>query len=311
MDTPRVELEREASALGLELAPAVMGARRVFCCHRATLSGAHAPNSLPAVSECVEAAVPRLELDVRFLADDSMLIFHDRLLDHETNARGPVDALDRAAARDVRHRTGEPLCFIEEVVDILRTGSTLFQVDLKLMRPITNERVQLLLEALAPLGDRVLIGSQAHWNLRPLALAGLPVALDPTLHWHHAPGRTGEGVVPGRLGMHGLWDDAPLAHIRHASAAEYIHARVEDLIGILPAAREWMVDISTLQHIATLGIELPRVLAARGIEVAAWTMRDAGPGPTTEALRRLFAMGVTTVITDHARQLARYAACLA
>ncbi|MFN8507799.1 MAG: hypothetical protein U0547_09565 [Dehalococcoidia bacterium] len=84
------------------LAPTIAGHRRVFCCHEATLTGRHAPNSLEAVAECVAAAVPRLEVDVRFLADDGMLVFHDSWFDTATDGEGAVSTHDTAATRRIR-----------------------------------------------------------------------------------------------------------------------------------------------------------------------------------------------------------------
>ena len=294
---------------GAALRTNVLGRERTFCCHRATFSGAHPPNSLAAVAECVGAGVPRLEVDVRFLRDDAMLVFHDGMLDGETTGSGLVDALDAPGARQVRLRehpeTG--LCFLEDVVVAMAGGPTLLQVDLKLMRPISPARVRLLAEALAPLEGRLVVGSQAHWNLRPLATAGLPVALDPTLHLHrNERRRPGDGLTPARKGIHGLWDDAPLAQIRHATAAEYLAARVEDLAGLAPAAVEWMVDIETLRYASALGVGLGEVLAERGIALAAWTMRDEGPERSRMLLQELFEIGATTIITDYGRMLAGY-----
>lgn len=295
---------------GFGLNPVVDAVRRVFCCHRATLSGRLPPNSLPAVAECIEAGVPRLEIDVRFLADDSMLVFHDAELAHETTGTGSVDRLSRPEAQRLRYRSDAAagLCFLHEVVDLIRRGSTLLQVDLKLMRPISAGRFDALRGALEPIRERVLIGSQAHWNLRGLAAAGIPVAIDPTLQWNYRPGRSGEGLIPGRLGVHGLWDDAPIAHIRHASAADYCAARVADIVGLLPEAREWMVDVATIQHLGRLGFPLGPALAERGVELAAWTMRDEGFPATSVLLREMFDLGATTVITDYAEKLAGYVA---
>lgn len=249
---------------------------------------------------------------MRFLADDSMLIFHDALLDHDTTGAGSVDRLSPKQAAQLRYRADEAvgLCFLPDVVDLIRSGSTLLQVDLKLMRPMSEPRLAALAEALRPIKEQVLIGSQAHWNLRGLAVAGFAVAIDPTLQWHYRPDRRGEGLVPARLGVHGLWDDAPIAHIRHAAAGDYCAARVADIVGLLPAATEWMVDIATIQHLARLGFPLGEALASRGVELAAWTMRDDGPAATTALLREMFDLGATTVITDHAQTLAGYAATL-
>ncbi|MBE0608684.1 MAG: hypothetical protein IH609_04845, partial [Dehalococcoidia bacterium] len=267
-----------------------------FSCHRATLSGRHVPNSLQAVDECVTARVPRLEIDVRFLADDAMLVFHDGRLDQETTGAGKVDALDRAAAVGLRSRQDERvrICFLEDVVDRMRGTTTVLQVDLKLMRPITQVRARALEAALQPVRSHVLVGSQAHWNLRPLR--GLPLALDPTLQWHSERGRHGN-LLPRTLGLHGLWDDSPLAANPHVSSTEYIQSRVEDLRGLLPAAVEWMVDIATIEHVASLGVQLGELLGRRGVSLAAWTLRSGEPDPVS-LLGRLYRTGVRTVITD-------------
>jgi glycerophosphoryl diester phosphodiesterase len=290
----------------------IAGRRRVICCHRASLFPGLPPNSVAAVSACVAAGVPRLEIDVRFLADDAMLIFHDDDLAHETTGTGRVGALDTASARALRYRADErhALCFLDDVVDAMRGGETLLQVDLKLMRPISPERVEQLAEALAPLGGRVLIGSQAQWNLHAFAERGFRVAFDPTLQWHHAPNRS-PGLTPSRLGVHGLWDDAPLAHIRHATPRQYVDGRLRDLAGLLPGAVEWMVDIATLRHLASLGCLLGEELAAHGRELAAWTVRDHGEESTTKVLEEMFALGATTVIADDPDVVAGYAARLA
>ncbi len=281
---------------GSPFAPVIYGSRRLFSCHSATLSGRHVPNSLQAVDECVTARVPRLEIDVRFLADDAMLVFHDGRLDHETTGTGKVDTLDRVAAAPLRYRQDERvrLCFLEEVVDRIRGSNTVLQVDLKLMRPITQARARALEAALQPVRSHVLVGSQAHWNLRHLR--GLPLALDPTLEWHSEGGRHGN-VVPRVLGLHGLWDDSPLAANPRVATGEYIESRVGDLRGILPAAVEWMVDIPTIEHIASLGVGLGELLGRYGVSLAGWTLRSGEPD-MARLLGRLYRAGVRTVITD-------------
>lgn len=289
------------------LAPVVDGRQRVLCCHRATLSGKFAPNSLAAVDECVRVAVPRLEIDLRFLADDAMLIFHDAQLSDETTGRGPVDSLDREAARALHYLkdVSSTLCFLEDVVDVMQGGSTLLQVDLKLMRPISAARLAALARVLEPMKDRVLIGSQAHWNLRGLARRGFRVALDPTLQWNFDPGR-GPDYYPGAMGVYGMWDDSPVAHNRHFSPREYFECRTDDIRGLLPEAEEWMVDILTIRHMAKLSFDLGEALAARGTNLAAWTLHDLGEADTLSVADGLFASGVTTVITDDALQVAAY-----
>lgn len=290
------------------LAPVIGGLRRVFCCHSASLSGRHPHNSIAAVAECVEARVPRLELDVRFLADDAMVLFHDPVLDRDTTSTGPLNALDRAAIANVRRRDDSPLGFLEQAVDLLRGHSTLLQVDLKLMRPISDSRTAVLTAALKPLGEALVVGSTAHWNLRPLAAAGLPVAFDPTFHINAYPEPLAEGSLPPvRRGLHGFWDDSPLAHVPHASAQDYLKARLADLCSLVPGVRELMVDQDTILRMAGLGVPPGPALRPFGVELTAWTILDRGPALTTQHLSRLLEAGATTIITDSAVQLAAYA----
>ncbi|HEY4669429.1 MAG TPA: glycerophosphodiester phosphodiesterase family protein [Tepidiformaceae bacterium] len=306
-----MELSTGLPGSGGDLSPVIAGARRVFCCHRAQLTGNHPPNSLAAIQESVAAGAPRLEIDIRFLADDSLMVVHDRSLPGVSGALERIDVLDRAAAQALHLRaTGTQPCFLEEVVEVMAPFETLLQVDLKLMRPLTTSRLERLANALAPLGDRVLIGSQGYWNLQMLAAKGLPVAFDPTLQWHYFPGRKGEGLSPARLGLHGLWDDATIAHTPAVAFDHYIQSRVTDLLSLVEGVREWMVDSRTLLHIASLGVRVGELLASRGVALAAWTLRDEGAEASMAKLASLFDLGTTTVITDHPLLLAGYARAL-
>lgn len=276
------------------LLPDVNGRRRVFCCHSATLSGQHAPNSFAAVRECIEARVPRLEVDVRFTADDAMVCFHDAELDRLTTGSGAVGLHTAVALRAIQFRaTSEPLCFLEDVVELVRSSSTILQVDLKLSRPITPARVRRLEDALEPLGDEVIVGSQSPWNLR--RLSRVPVAFDPTLFFNYTSAKR-QALYPRQRGLHGFWDDSPLALNPHASAEEYLRTRIEELQGLVPAAVEWMVDIGTILRMAELGVRLGDVLAASEIGLAAWTLSERDPLQST--LDRIWEAGTTTVITD-------------
>lgn len=288
------------------LRPVVYGSERIICCHRAGLSGSYAPNSLEAIQECISAGVPRLEIDVRFTADDVMAVFHDAGLAHETDGTGDLVDLTGAAI-GAFHYLSHPsarIALLHEVVDVARGSGTMIQVDLKPLGVLSPARLALLEEALRPLGDGVLVGSQAHWNLRHLRT--VPVAFDPTLQWHYAAEGT-FSANPRTLGLHGLMDDSPLAHSPFVSAPEYIEARIDDLTGLLPRACEWMVDISTILYMASLGANLGELLGRRGIQLAAWTLHPEVPDPAA-LLGRLFAAGVTTVITDAPLMAAREAA---
>lgn len=278
------------------LAPEVNGRRRVLCCHSARLSGRFPPNALAAVDECVSARVPRLEVDVRFMADDSMVIMHDSVLDYATTGVGRLDGLSRMDLAGIHYKGAEehPICFLEDVVARVRGSATLLQVDLKAIRPLTAARRMSLIEALKPLRDQVIVGSQAHWNLR--ALGQLPVAFDPTFQWHYSPKR--QAGVPRTMGVHGLWDDAALAANPYTSAADYVEARICDIRGLLPNAVEWMVDIETALHLRTLGVRLGERLDSEDCSLAVWTLHDEGLELLAPVLHDLFELEARTVITD-------------
>jgi hypothetical protein len=116
------------------------------------------------------------------------------------------------------------------------------------------------------------------------------------LHWHYSPGR-GPGGVPRALGVHGLWDDSPLALNRRFEPLEYAEARVLDLRALLPEAVEWMVDIQTINHLGTLGMPLGRRLSEDGCSLAAWTLKE-GTRERKQCLAGLFGLGAETIITD-------------
>ena len=284
------------------LNPSVFGIERTICCHRAGLSGTHVPNSLAAIDECLAAEVPRLEIDVRFLADDSVVVFHDASLEPDTTGTGAVDTFTREDLSTVVHRSDgvTGLCFLEDVVERLRGRTTILQVDLKPLGHLSDSRLRILEQILAPIADHVLVGSQAHWNLR--RMRGLPVALDPALQWRYQPERELPGT-PQSMGTYGLWDDSPLARSPFVTAPEYIESRIDDLVGLLPAAVEWMVDIETVLHLEMLGVRLGEALAARRIQLSAWTLQ-AHHGDPQPLLTALFGAGVTTVITDIPLQVA-------
>ena len=235
---------------------------------------------------------------MQFLADDALVIYHGSDLAEETTGSGKVSDLDRTSARAVHYLNdlSSSLCFRDEVVDLLRPRDTVLQVDLKLMRPISEQRLRALSTALQPLGERGLVGSQAHWNLRPLAALGHRVAFDPTMQWHFSPTRE-HSYFPDTMGLYGMWDDAPIAHHLKFSPRQYFETRTQDILGLLPEAVEWMVDVGTVRHMAGLGFALGDELAARGVGLAAWTLRDRGREETLAQLTAVCAAGGSTVIT--------------
>lgn len=284
------------------------GARpRVFCCHKALTGKNGPPNSLDAVAACVAAGAPRIEIDIQFLADDRIAVFHDELLDGETEHQGQLAALTARELAAVRLRDGGSIARLEQVVDAVAGTGTRLQLDLKTLVPLTAGQRAVLSSCVRRLGEGVLLGSRAHWTLRAFEGAGIPLAFDPTLllsHWgaQEAPG----GVYPARTGIYGFWDDHPLAHIPGVGERAYLEARFEDLVALAPAVEEWMVNVATILAMGRCGYVLGAELAAAGKNLAAWTLEDAGALQTGALLRELADLGVSTFITDRPLDLAGY-----
>lgn len=274
-----------------------------------TFSGKYPPNSLEAIRDAIEGGASRVEIDVRFMADDGMLVYHDATIDGDTDGFGAVEALTRERVPRIRFSSDEriSIAMVEDIVDAVRGTDVVLQVDLKQMRPLTDARVNALAGALAPLGEQALIGSMAHWNVRRLTGRGFSLAIDPSLQWNnladqHSP------LLPSRRGLHGLWDNAPLAVVPGVAGTDYVRERIADINTLVPGCVEWMVDIATLEAIATLGVALGDELHARGVGLAAWTVRDDGPDVTGPLTWRLISLGANAIITDHPRELAGYIA---
>jgi glycerophosphoryl diester phosphodiesterase len=297
----------------LLLQPCWAGRTRTIACHRADLDAMQVPNSLPAVLAAVAALAPRIEIDLRFLADDAMVVFHDPDLAPLTGAQGLLDDLSFDVVSGARYVAGDspPVARFEDVVDAIAGSSTFLHVDLKHAPPMNPARLDALSAALRPIAGQCLVGTQAHWNLPPLARRGLQVALDPGLHIQRGLDRQpGDGEWPVTRGGHGLWDDSPLAHLAGVAPADYLAARVNDLAGLVPEACEWMVDIDTIRHSASLGFSLAEAVHARGIALTAWTIADLDFDREGSAamLAELFNLDVDTVIAKHGLIVAGYLA---
>ncbi len=273
--------------------------RVVLAAHQGRLTGAETPNSLLSVAACAAAGAARVEVDVTFTRDGEAVVSHER----ELRVGGRRVPADEVTSSEV---PGLPRLW--EVVQLLRASAAVLQVDLKLFRPIRAQEVERLLAVLSPIQPRVLVGSQAHWNLRPLAAAGLAVGFDPTLHFRYvAPGapRSWARGHPKRTGVWGFRDDSPLAQEASASPVAYLEARFTDLLALVPGVAELMVDYGTILRLGELGFALGLELQRRGVALAAWTVREYEGGTTLHLLHRLAELGVSTIITDVPLLLAR------
>lgn len=285
------------------------GVERIVCCHKAVLSGRYHPNSLEAVVECVRAGAPRVEVDVHFLRDDSLLVFHDRDLERETTGYGPVESLDARSAARVRYADGvTPLAFFHDVVAVIREGNTALHVDVKLHEPLTPSRAHRLASFVLPLGERAVVGSRSYWNLRHLQALGVRVALDPSNEWNAWPPEVQVPALSGRVNRHGLRDDSAIGDDASLTPEAYVRSRIAELSRLLPGAVEWMMDVSTILKLEMLCPGFAREIEARGAALTAWGIRDEGPAETVQTVHALCAAGARFLIPQTDPGFVRYLA---
>ncbi len=283
---------------------AVIAGREVsFTCHSALLAGIGLPNSLAAMSECLDAGAARIEIDVHSIADGEYLVCHANRLEEVSTSAGAVGRLTLAEALELRDKRdpSSRLRLLSEVVELVRGHSSELQLDLKDWRPLTPERASALGELVRPLEGRVIVSSGQDWNLRALARAvpNLRLGFDPDRYI--CAGARDDAPVPGRLGAYGYRDDHPLALGRAQTAADYLRDRFEILLAQCPAAVELFIEYGLLLQAQDDGVLLAERLHERGIAVSAWTLDLDGP-ESLAALERLASAGVDRVTTNTTRQ---------
>ena len=176
-----------------------------------------------------------------------------------------------------------------------------FQLDLKDWRPLTPARTRALLDAVAPIRDRVIVSSGQDWNLRLLAATGaISVGFDPGLYID----RNVEGAavyLPQHLGAYGYRDDHPLALTRTVPVAEYLEQRFEQLALLVPAAREWFVSYRMVAQMLDDGFDAAGWLRAGAIDPNVWTLDYIRGDESLSTYDRLAAAGVTRITTNTIR----------
>lgn len=280
---------------------------RTIACHSCDIDGQQIPNSLSAVEACIAAQAPRIEVDLRILADGTLVVFHDATLDALTDGTGRLEKLSWDLVKTARLRSNPDLLIprFEEVIDLVAGSGTILHVDLKPMNRLADGDLDAIASTLQPMGDNAFVGSQASWTLDALARRGLRTAFDPFRLLHRWPDRPeSETAIPRGQSLHGFWDDSLCGLVPNMPAAEYAALRVEEIARLAPAATEWMVQQSTILHFAELGLNLGDALHDRGIALSAWTVKDAGPKANRRHLEHLFQLGVDVIIGDNALALA-------
>jgi len=268
--------------------------------HKAVLSGRHHGNTMAAIVECLEAGVPRLEIDVHSLDGPDYVVYHERRLEHETTGSGSVG---HATAEDVRgirflHDETDRPPLLSEVLSAARDSCTELQLDLKDWRPMPPARIASLLDAVGDMRHRVIVSTGQDWNLRRLHAADPALALgfDPGHYIDHAI--EGANVfLPRAMGAYGYRDDHPMALGKTEAVADYLAVRWDTLITQAPPAREFFVSYLLILQMLRDGFNVVPLLHQRGIDVTAWTP-DCTTDDSIGVLDKLAEAGVDRITTN-------------
>ena len=279
--------------------------------HRALWSGTFPPNSLAAIEESCGAGVARAEIDLQPLRDGGFLVFHDDRLDGSTDAEGSARALTRTAAARVRLRwrgetTGHAPPDLADVVEVIRSAEhpTIFELDLKELEPWSWDRVEALARLLAPIRDRILLGTESDWNLRRLLTVdpALPVSLNPGAYFDWLPGDGDAAHLP--RGAYGYLDRHPLAGRRYGPVRDYLRDRFGGISRLVPGARELHLRLECFERMLDDGVaDAAAIIHATGVRIDVWTL-DAGSPGWEARFRRAVDAGADLVTTNTAPAMA-------
>lgn len=268
--------------------------------HKAIYSGRHHGNTIGGVRECIDAGVPRLEIDVHSLAGPDYAVFHERRLETETDGTGSIG---QATAKDIRrthflHDPDDRPPLLSEVVEAARLSEVELQLDLKDWRPMAEERVRSLLDVIEPVHDRVIISTGQDWNLRRFHRADPELALgfDPGHYLDHAI-EGADVFLPRSMGAYQYRDDHPMAFGKTEAVVDYLAERWPLLLLQAPWAREFFLSYLLILQMLNDGFNICDWLHERGIGVTAWTPDCTSP-KSMGVLDRLMAAGVDRVTTN-------------
>lgn len=246
--------------------------------HKATWSGRHPPNSLEGLRECYAERVARAEIDFRLAADELVVA-------HDDPRGGPAPLLSDAL----------------EVVRAAPPGPTVLMLDAKDMAPWPWPLVERIARLIGPVCDRIFVGSPADWNLRRLRTLApdVTVTFDPQYYLERKGSRS---PLPGAAGAYGYHDAHALAFRRTVPVAEYLRLRLEDLLRLVPGARELHLNLALFEQMREDGLDVCALVHEAGALVDVWTL-DAGTPRWRERFENALAAGVDFVTTNTARAL--------
>lgn len=271
-----------------------------FVCHMAVLSGAHRPNSLAAMRECFEAGVERIEIDIHSLAGPDYVVFHDRRLEERTTGTGAIGSATPDGVRALRWRDdpADRPALLSEVAELARPYATEIQLDLKDWRPLAADRVRALIDAVAPVRERIIVSSGQDWNLAALHRVDpeLAFGFDPN-HYIDYAAETTPFFLPRTIGGYGYRDDHPLAYGRTGETADYLRQRFEMLALQAAGSREYFLSYPLVLRMLDDRFDVAAYLHERAIEANVWTL-DRKDAASLDALRQLAAAGIDRVTTN-------------
>lgn len=272
--------------------------------HMAALDGGRfPPNSLEGVRASLGQGADFIEVDVTALAAEDYLLVHDPVLESETTGSGPVAHCTVRQARELRCKvngatTNFHVPTLGEVVALFleHPARTRLQLDYKNVVPFADDEPLIRLARLIePLGERVIVSSEADWQLRRLRRLAPWLELGFDIHFYIAWSDMGYQRTPAeppyRLGAYGYYDDHPLATRRTWPAADYLADRCAALLTQLPDATTLYINHRFLVQSLADGFDWVAALHAAGVKCAAWTL-DCGDAVAEANARRLLAAGV-------------------
>ncbi|MDP9238102.1 MAG: hypothetical protein M3P30_12035 [Chloroflexota bacterium] len=268
--------------------------------HMGVLSGKHPRNSLAAIRECFDCDAGRIEIDIHSLDGPDYAVFHDRRLDTETTGSGSIGRATPDEVRAVRWLAdaGDRPPLLSEIVELARGCNTELQLDWKDWRPISDGRLQALVDVVAPIRERVIVSTGQDWNLRRLHAAApdVPFGFDPGHYLDH--GVEGDQVfLPRAMGAYGYRDDHPLALGRTEAVADYVEIRMETLTLQAPGAREYFLSYRMVLQMLDDGFNVAEWLHRRGIDANVWTPDHRGV-ESARMMERLIDAGIDRVTTN-------------
>ncbi|MBI1815104.1 MAG: glycerophosphodiester phosphodiesterase [Deltaproteobacteria bacterium] len=266
--------------------------------HMARATRHEPPNTVAGIDAALAAGAQRIEIDVRLLADADALLSHDRQLADGRSVRALTAAQVHA----------EALPTLSQAVQRIADSGALLQVDLKDEGALTPAEIQRVADLVAPLGERVIVGSMIDWNLRALRAAApsLQLGFDPLLYFHHWENRPTEVPFPRQRGAYEYWDDHPLATVPMMPVRDYVMVRLGALQATVPRLDEVMLHYPTLLRAIHDGVDVVAFFHAHSTKVLAWTL-DADTANAAHVFAQLSAAGVDTLVTNTPREFARRA----